>query len=146
MPPLSLRRRALTGGLVLLALAASCLPHGQAWAQAPTAAADAAETRRLHALFERQWEENAQLLPEFATLRGDHRFGDRLADVSAEGLARRDAAISDWLAEARGIDAAKLSRSDRLSLELFIHNMQRFVEQRTFVGHRGMTLRALGGQ
>jgi uncharacterized protein (DUF885 family) len=148
MTTLTLRACALATGLLLLAgpvAAQPASPTGPGAASTSTPGADAAETQKLHALFERQWEETARLLPEFATLRGDHRFGDRLADVSEAGLARRDALVEGWLAEARRIDAAKLSRSDRLSLEMFIHNQQRFVDQRAFPGYRGMTLRALGG-
>ena len=48
----------------------------------PAMSADEAATKALHALFDRQWQWSAETFPEFATYRGDHRFGDRLADVS----------------------------------------------------------------
>ena len=62
----------------------------------PAAAQDAAETARLHALFARQWAWVGETFPEWATFRGDHRFGDRLTDNSAAGRA-----ATPWLASPR---------------------------------------------
>jgi len=151
--PMTSTFRRQPGQFTVLALATAMLiaVPMQALSQSATApidtaaAADSAETQKLQALFARQWEESANSFPEFASLRGDHRLGDRLSDVSQEALALRDARTQGWFDEARRIDASKLSRSDRISLELFINAQQRAVEQRAFPGFRGMTLRALGG-
>lgn len=45
---------------------------------ATAADTDAQETKALHALFDRHWDWSARTFPEFASYRGDHRFGDRL--------------------------------------------------------------------
>jgi uncharacterized protein (DUF885 family) len=87
--------------------------------------ADARETRALQALFERDWEASARDFPEWATYRGDHRYGDKLTDMSAAAIAARDARAQTTLAEARAIRRDRLSAADRLSLDLFIERAQR---------------------
>jgi len=111
----------------------------------PAMSADEAATKALHALFDRQWQWSAETFPEFATYRGDHRFGDRLADVSPEALAARDRMAAQFLAEARAIPAERLSPTDRVSREMFILTQQRFQDIAAFPAARGMSLRALGG-
>ncbi len=138
----------MTGVLVfsrraaLAAIAASTL---MAALTTMAAEPDAQATRALHAMFERHWEDSARQFPEFATYRGDHRYGDRLADASAEALAARDEWTRRTLAEARAVPREKLGATDRVSLDLFIANQQRFVDQQAFPGWRTMSLGALGG-
>ncbi len=114
-------------------------------AQATAAEPDAQETRALHALFDRAWEDGVRRFPEFATYRGDNRFGDRLSDASATALAARDEATRGYLADARAIHRDRLAPTDRVSLDMFILGQQRLVEQAAFPGWRTMSLRALGG-
>ncbi|MBX3634498.1 MAG: DUF885 domain-containing protein, partial [Rubrivivax sp.] len=109
------------------------------------AAADDTATKALHALFDRHWQWSAETFPEFATYRGDHRYGDRLSDVSPEALAERDRRTAQFLAEARAIPADGLSATDRVSREMFVLSQQRFLEIAAFPAARGMSLRALGG-
>jgi uncharacterized protein (DUF885 family) len=147
------RRSAARAAVLALALGvAACAqdPRIAAQAGAPVnadaaATADPRTTRSLHDLFDRAWEWNARSFPEFATFRGDHRFGDRLADMSREAMAARDRDIERFLAEARALPRAKLGATDRVSLDMFIHVQQRQLEQAAFPAARGMTLRALGG-
>ena len=106
---------------------------------------DALETKALHALFDRHWEWSARTFPEFASYRGDHRFGDRLGDASAAAIAQRDGEVARFLAEARALQRGKLVPTDRVSLDIFIDAQQRQVETAAFPAARGMTLRALGG-
>ena len=106
---------------------------------------DAQESKALHALFDRHWEWSARAFPEWASYRGDHRFGDRLSDASAAGLAKSDAEVAAFLAEARALQRGKLGPTDRVSLDLFIDAQQRQVQSAAFPAARGMTLRALGG-
>jgi uncharacterized protein (DUF885 family) len=107
--------------------------------------ADEAETRALHALFERHWEWSARTFPEFATRRGDHRFNDRLSDASVAAIAERDRQTAAFLGEARAIRRERLAPTDRVSLDIFIDQQQRFVDEAAFPGWRGMSLRALWG-
>jgi uncharacterized protein (DUF885 family) len=103
------------------------------------------EARKLHALFDATWEEGAQQFPEWATYRGDHRYGDRLADMSAQAIEARDRQLAQRLQQARAIDASRLPASDRVSLSMFIDRLQRELDEVHFPGWRTMSLRALGG-
>ena len=108
----------------------------------------------LNSLFDRHWEWGARNAPEWATLRGDHRYGDRLSDASPEALAQRDAQTRAFLAEAERMGRmggvgrngrSRLSASEQMSLDMFIDHLQRQVEEQAFPGWRQMSLRALGG-
>jgi uncharacterized protein (DUF885 family) len=99
----------------------------------------------LHALFEATWEDGARQFPEWGTYRGDHRYGDRLTDMSAQAIAERDKQLEQRLQQARAIDASRLDAGDRVSLSMFIDNVQRQLDVVQFPGWRTMSLRALGG-
>jgi len=134
---------ALMAGLHLAAPAAA-----QAAAKAaPTTASDAAAKTRqaLLALFDEAWEADARAAPEWATLRGDLRFNDKLSDRSAAAIAARDAFARDMLARAQAIDAGLLNDTDRVSLALFIHRYQQDVALQGFTGWRTLTLGTLYG-
>jgi uncharacterized protein (DUF885 family) len=111
----------------------------------PAAAQDAAETARLHALFARHWAWVGEAFPEWATFRGDHRFGDRLGDNSVAGRAAQDAATRRWADEARAIDRTRLALTDRVSLDLFIRNAERRIAYFPFTGYRSLSIRSNDG-
>ncbi|WP_241517143.1 DUF885 domain-containing protein [Roseateles puraquae] len=113
----------------------------------PPAATDAAAKARqsLHALFDDAWEAEAKAAPEWATMRGDLRFNDKLSDRSPAGLAARDALSRDLLARAQRVDASLLSDTDRVSLALFINRYQQEVAMQAFPGWRTLTLGTLYG-
>lgn len=114
-----------------------------ALAQAP--AADPAEAQRLRSAFDAQWEALAERHPEFASFRGDHRFGDRWTDNSPAGRARRDQAARDWLALLQGFDRRKLSLTDQVSLDMALDRAAAEVRLQGFEGWRTMTLGAMRG-
>jgi uncharacterized protein (DUF885 family) len=101
---------------------------------------DAAQTQRLHALFERYWEESAQRFPEWATWRGDHRFGDRFSDASPAGRAGHDAWARELLREAEAVPADRLSATDRVSRDLFIHDRTQTAAMQAHPGWRSRSL------
>jgi uncharacterized protein (DUF885 family) len=103
------------------------------------------DTRRLHRLFDTQWEAQARRAPESATFRGDHRYNDRLSDVSAEAQAAQDAQAREWLAEAQAIRRDRLGATDRVSLDLFTDARRREVALQAFPGYRSLRLGALSG-
>jgi uncharacterized protein (DUF885 family) len=103
------------------------------------------ESAKLHAMFDAAWDDGARDFPEWATYRGDHRYGDRLSDLSPEAMAARDARLKQRLQQARTIDRAALSTADRVSLDMFIDNLERQHDVLQFPGWRTMSLRALGG-
>lgn len=105
-------------------------------------AADAAASARAKALFERHWEETAKLYPYWATNRGDHRFGDRNTDRSAEGLAREERYWRGLLEDVRALKGAALSSEDRLSLQLLEHIATEVVDSYRHPGLKTMTVNA----
>lgn len=136
---LFLRRAVAT--LISLFVASHFLPA----AAASEAGRDGPEAKALHALFDRHWEWSARTFPEFATYRGDHRFGDRLSEASSAAMAQQDREVAAFLAEAKAIPRERLSATNRVSLAVFIDSQQRRLDQAAFPAARGMSLRALGG-
>ena len=124
--------------LTTLVLSLHTLPCAAAAGESPDAQA-------LHALLERHWDWSARTFPEFASYRGDHRYGDQLADASAAAIAERERQVAAFLAQAQAIPRQRLSSTDRVSLDMFIDVQQRQLEQAAFPAARGMSLRALGG-
>lgn len=124
---------------------AATVPTALAAPKTATARADNAATRALHALFARQWEDSARRFPEWATWRGDHRFDDRLGEVSPEAERTATAQERRWLAEARAIPRARLSPQDRVSLDLFIEQRERHLAEQPFEGWRSLRIEAMGG-
>ena len=109
------------------------------------ARADATDARALHALFDRHWAWFEQTRPEWSTWRGNHRYGDRLMDVSAAARARDDADERRWLDEALALPTQGLAAQDRVSLDVFIHERRTAVDMQRFAGWRSMRIAALGG-
>ncbi|WP_444763358.1 DUF885 domain-containing protein [Roseateles sp.] len=112
-----------------------------------SAAADATAKARLalQALFDEAWDSEARAAPEWATLRGDLRFNDKLSDRSAAGIAARDAFARDMLKRAQAVDVRMLGDTDRVSLALFINRYQQDVAMQGFAGWRTLTLGTLSG-
>ncbi|MDR7272764.1 uncharacterized protein (DUF885 family) [Pelomonas saccharophila] len=134
---------ALIAGLHLTAPAAAQTATPKPPATAPDAATKAHQA--LQALFDEAWESETRAAPEWATLRGDLRFNDKLSDRSEAGIAARDAFARDMLARARAVDASPLNDTDRVSLALFIHRYQQDVALQGFAGWRTLTLGTLSG-
>ena len=110
-----------------------------------TNAPDTDARRSLNALFDEAWEDSASRFPEWATYRGDNRFGDKLTDTSEPALAARDTLTRRYLAQAQTVPRDKLTATERVSLDMFIGLQQRFIEQAQFPAWRTMSLGALGG-
>ena len=124
------------------------LGTGPAWAQGQggaTPPARSATALDLHALFERYWDQTARAYPEWATFRGDHRYGDRFTDASPEAETARDAQGERWLAEARAIPREPLTPVDRTSREIFIHRLAAEQRMLAFPGWRTLSLGSLWG-
>lgn len=74
-------------------------------------------------LADRFWEAMLETYPTTATLNGDHRFDDRIEDLSAEGEARQRERWAAFLAEAEGIDAGGLDAGDRVTHGLLVKEL-----------------------
>lgn len=84
------------------------------------------EDARLTALFKEYLEDEFRHRPMEATRLGDHRFDDRLDDLSAKAQAENTERTRQWLADLpRKIDHAKLTRSSQIDFEVFKHHLTR---------------------
>ena len=77
------------------------------------------EVKRLHALFDRNWEQRLRESPTFATSVGRHEYDDKLGSVTPANLARRQAERKKTLAELLAIDRSKLPATDRVNYDIF---------------------------
>ena len=72
----------------------------------------------LRELADRYWEARLEASPLFATFLGDHRYDDRVDDLSAAADARQRDTWSAMLAEAQAIDPSTLDETDRVTHRL----------------------------
>lgn len=109
---------------LLLAFVALALGAG---APAPGSAA-----RALHDLLAEDWTWRLEDAPERATWVGEHRYNDRLTDLSPEAIARRKQHARDMLRRLQAIDRAGLTGQDVLSYDLFRFEQQLAVDGAAF--------------
>lgn len=146
--PSTRSRSRRAGTLALFAAALNVASAGAADVAANTAftaTPEPAQAQRLQALFDRHWEAFMRRRPERATYAGDHRYGDRLTDATPAGEAAEYTRLRAALAEARGASHSMLSARDRVSLEIFIHELEDNLRFEPFVGYRSLSLGALAG-
>ncbi len=80
--------------------------------------------QQFEALAQRYIREAPELSPADATSLGDHRFDDRLDDVSAAGWQARLTFAELYLAALEPIDRSKLSRANQVDALLLLHELQ----------------------
>jgi len=99
-----------------------------------SAAAHAMPTtpEQLHALFAEDWQWRLRDQPEWATVLGDHRYGDRLKDLSPQAIAGRRDHARDMLRRLSAIDRERLAGQDLLSYDLFRFEQQLAVDASRF--------------
>ncbi len=73
----------------------------------------------LNQLFREDWEYQLKSQPLFATYIGDHRYNDRLADLSMRAISENQKMDSVILARLAEIDRGTLSKSDQVNYDLF---------------------------
>jgi uncharacterized protein (DUF885 family) len=86
-------------------------------------------TANLHALLEREWDEEMRREPTEASELGDRRFGDKWPDVSLDELARNQAHDQAVLAELHKIDRGKLPPDEQLNYDLFEYQLKIGLEE-----------------
>jgi uncharacterized protein (DUF885 family) len=118
-------RAAARSTVVVLVL----LRAGPLWSTEPGAGAREAPAQALHSLLDEEWEWRLAQFPETATSLGDHRYDDRLTDLSAPAAAARRAHHVQFLAALRALDAARLEGEDRISLEVFLFGSELAVRE-----------------
>ena len=98
------------------------------------------EARRLHALLAEAWEDGARRYPELATFRGDHRFGDKLSDVSPEAEAAARSLRQRYEQRLRTIPRGRLNAQDRVSYDMFLRSLREEEELDRYKGYRSMSI------
>jgi uncharacterized protein (DUF885 family) len=86
------------------------------------------EVKRLHALFDKSWEQSMRESPTFATSVGRHEWDDRLGSVTPADLARRNDQRKATLAELKSIDRAKLPAAEMINYDIFERQLQNGIE------------------
>jgi uncharacterized protein (DUF885 family) len=86
----------------------------------------------LRALLDEAWEYQLSQSPTMATWAGDHRYDDRLPDVSPEAQDRRAEWWRAFLGRFDGIDREALSRQDRISFDMFRIEVLEHLEEHRF--------------
>jgi uncharacterized protein (DUF885 family) len=108
----------LAACLLGVAGATAAAPPAQAAASRATAAANEA-VRRLHALFDREWERDLADDPLNATYLGDARYQDRWPDLTRANLDRIAAANRRVLVDLNAIPRDALPPEEALNYDLF---------------------------
>ena len=80
--------------------------------------------QQFEALAQRYLRESTEQSPVGATGLGDHRFDDRLDDVSAAGWQAQLAFADVYLSTLESIDRAKLSRANQVDALLLRHDLE----------------------
>ncbi len=100
------------------------------------APAAASQQEQLAELFSAYWEDYLALNPLRATFLGDNRYNDQFPNyLSEEYRARESEMARRYLARARAVDPGALGEQDRLSLEMFIGDLEEELEGERFPGH-----------
>ena len=81
--------------------------------------ASADEVARLHALFDRVWEEQLEASPLLATYVGRHEYNDRLPSITPADLARYNERAKKALADLAAIDRSKLPPLEAVNYDIF---------------------------
>lgn len=120
-------------GCQLLLVAVLCLSEtGGATEPDGSPGARAAQSRRLNALIDSEWEWRLKQQPTFASYLGDRRYNDRWPDVSLAAITSRHEHRRDVLKQLDTIDPKVLSASDRLNYDLFRRDYQVSVDSHAF--------------
>ncbi|HSQ19136.1 MAG TPA: DUF885 family protein, partial [Blastocatellia bacterium] len=88
--------------------------------------------KKLHDLFDEDWQWNLEQYPEAATLLGDNRYNDRLTDFSLEAIERRKAHERGMLDRITKIDRSQMTGQDVISYDLFLRDKRLNVEGERF--------------
>ncbi len=91
---------------------------------APASPPPPAPDEQFETIAKRYLREFPEISPVSATGLGDHRFDDRLDDVSAEGWEAQAAFADTYLSALEPIDASRLSRSNQVDLMLLRHRLE----------------------
>jgi uncharacterized protein (DUF885 family) len=119
----------------LVCVAAGLLLSGCREVIAPSPPAADRDTGPLEILIDREWEWRLEQSPLFATGIGDHRFDDRLPEMSFEAIAARADDTQGFLDELHRIDRTTLSGPAGIDRDMFEQQLRERVEAFRFGEH-----------
>ena len=107
--------------LCLAAVLASCAPQAQ---RMPLPAGPSAADVAFEGLARRYFDDVLALQPVNATALGDHRYDDKLDDVSLAGRERGITLERELLGAVQALDAAQLSRAHQVDARLLASQLE----------------------
>ena len=110
--------------------------YGPALAAGPAVVLAETADSQARALFSSDWNWRLQAQPELATALGDARFNNQLSDTSLAASLAATEHDKHMLEQARLIDAARLTASNHLSLDVFIAQKERRIKAASFYPYR----------
>ena len=87
---------------------------------------------KLKEYFYNQWEKMLINYPEYATYLGDHRYNDRLTDMSIEAVLKRHIQTKESYKEILAINRTQLSSEYKLYFDLYTDNLHKEIERQQF--------------
>jgi len=102
------------------------------------------EPEKFHEILDEQWEKGIERSPEWASRLGDNRFNDQLNDVSYEIVIKRQSETRELRQKVKNIDRSKLSESDQLNYDLYLHGIEKRIEGFQFLSYL-MPIEQMGG-
>src|SRR5437870_13627046 len=85
--------------------------------------------KELHALLNEQWEYTLRTSPEFASILGDKRYNDKLADYSQAAIDRDIEQNRIFLKKFEAVDAIGLPEQEKLNRDLMVSNLRQQLEE-----------------
>src|SRR5262249_5814823 len=83
-----------------------------------------ARVKKLHELLDEQWEYNLRTNPEFASILGDKRYNDRLADFSQAAIDRDFEQTRLFLQKFEAVDTAGFPEQEKLNRDLMVRDLR----------------------
>ncbi len=83
-----------------------------------------AASAELAKLIDEHWEYTMREFPEYATQAGDHRFNDKLAEVSLAVEVRRDNERQGWLAKFEAVEKTGLTGDDAVNCAIKLRDLR----------------------
>ena len=98
-----------------------------------------------NALFDADWQWTMRNSPEFATMVGDTRYNDRLADSSLAASRASNAHQIDMLAQAKLIDRSALRGQDLISYDMFVYEKEKAIQRAAFYPYNPQPVSQIDG-
>jgi prolyl oligopeptidase len=99
----------------------------------------------LRGIVERYWDAVMERYPAWATEIGDHRFNDRLQDLSEDARVRWKDALKSFLKQLQSLSSAELAPTDRLTRELLERVIQDALLEHAAMHRHYLSLEPLDG-